>query len=352
MGRYRHHGPFAISHQHVVGDPDRHRFLSEGMLHKQPGGHALLFLGGHIGLGDRATPTGIDEVLQGGIACSCQGRERMLGGDGHIGDAHQRVGARGEDLEPRRTQAASEFIGIRKHDLHAATLADPVALHGTHLLRPCVELLQIVQQFLSIAGDCEVIHRDLALLDQCAGTPATPVDDLLIGEHGLIDRVPVHHAGFPVDHPFLEQARKQPLFPAVIGRIAGGNLPFPVVGEPQALELALHLGDVFPRPARGRLAVFQRRIFGGEAKRIPAHRLQHVLAAHALVARDHIPQGVVAHMPHVQAAGGIGKHRQAVEFLPPRHLAHPKRRAGFPCALHACFQFLRLIFPHCCPNES
>ena len=41
------------------------------------------------------------------------------------------------------------------------------------------------------AGDAKFDARQLALLDKRAGSPAASVDDLLVGEHGLVDRVPV-----------------------------------------------------------------------------------------------------------------------------------------------------------------
>src|SRR5690606_2076069 len=50
-------------------------------------------------------------------------------------------------------------------------------------------------------------------------------------------------------------------------------------------------------------------------ERVPAHRLQHVPALHALVAADHVADGAVAHMAHVQATTRVGEHRQAIEFF-------------------------------------
>ena len=56
--------------------------------------------------------------------------------------------------------------------------------------------------------DVEVVTRNLALLDQCTGAPATAVDHLFIGQHGLVFRVPIHHLGFTVGDAFFQHLQK------------------------------------------------------------------------------------------------------------------------------------------------
>lgn len=85
---------------------------------------------------------------------------------------------------------------------HAAGFADPVALHGLDLLRPARQLVEAFKQLVGVVGDAEVVHRDFALLDQRARTPAAAVDDLLVGQYGLVDRVPVDGAVLTVDDAF------------------------------------------------------------------------------------------------------------------------------------------------------
>jgi len=135
---------------------------------------------------------------------------------------------------------------------------------------------------------------------------------LLVGQNGLVDRVPVHGAVFTVDHAFFEQAGEQPLFPAVVVRLAGGHFTGPVHREAEAAQLRLHVGDVLVGPLGGRYVVFHCGVFRRHAERIPTHGLQNILALHALVARDHVADGVVAHVAHVQLAAGVREHRQAV----------------------------------------
>ena len=241
----------------------------------------------------------------------------MLGGHGHIGGAHQGVGAGGVDLQIIGIisfETLLTFRGYLKTHLHAARFADPVALHGFDLLGPMLEFVEVGQQLFGIIGDFEVIHRDFALFNQRARAPAAPVDYLLVGEHGLIHRIPVYGAVFAVDNAFFKQAGKQPLLPAIIFGRASGDFARPVDGKAQAFELAAHIGYVFIRPFGRCHVVFHRRVFGRHAKRIPTHGLHHIKAVEQLKAGKHIADGVVAHMPHMQLAAGIGKHRQAIIF--------------------------------------
>ena len=73
--------------------------------------------------------------------------------------------------------------------------------------------------------------------------------------------------------------------------------------------------DVFPGPCGGCHLVGNSSILSGESKGVPAHGLQDGFALHALVARNHVGDGVVAHVAHVKLAAGVGKHGQAVEFI-------------------------------------
>ena len=71
---------------------------------------------------------------------------------------------------------------------------------------------------------------------------------------------------------------------------------------------------------RRRHAVLHRRVLGRQAERVPAHRHQHVHAGHAQLARQHVVDGVVAHMAHVQPAARVRQHRAGVELRPARVL--------------------------------
>ena len=250
----------------------------------------------------------------------------MLGGDGCEGHAHQRVGARGEHIQ--RVVFAVQFI--REAHPHAFALADPVRLHRAHALRPIGERVQRIEQILRVIRDAQVVHRDLALLDDRTGAPAFTVDHLLVREHGLIDRIPIDHARLLVRDALFEHAQEQPLIPVVVLGLTGGELTRPVERKAERLELALHVRDVVVGPFRRRHAVRDRRVLGRQAERIPPHRLQDVVALLAHEARNHIADRVVAHMPHVQPPAGIREHAQAVILGPPRILADGESLGLFP----------------------
>ncbi len=142
----------------------------------------------------------------------------MLGGDSQEAHAHQRVRTGG--IHAQRGAVTFDL----ELDLEAFRAADPVALHGLHRIRPAVKVLQLVEQFLGVVGDLQEPLRNLALLDQRTGTPSATLDDLLVGQHGLVDGVPVDQAHLPVDQALLEQPGEHQLLPAVIVRAAGCEL--------------------------------------------------------------------------------------------------------------------------------
>ncbi len=250
----------------------------------------------------------------------------MLGGDGHVGDAHE--GVRAGSVDPQLFVRAPDAEG----HVHAFRAPDPVALHGAHLLRPAGEAVQPVQQLLGIVRDAHEPLPDLPLFHGCPGAPALAVNHLFVGQHRPVHRVPVHRRLGPIGQPLLQQAGEQPLFPAVVVRVAGGQLPVPVIAEAQPLELGLHVLHVGAGPLGWGNPLFDGGVLRRQAEGVPTHGLQYVLAQHALVAGDHVPDGVVAHMPHVEAPGGVGEHGQAIEFLPGRVFHRLEGSVFFPIA--------------------
>ena len=79
--------------------------------------------------------------------------------------------------------------------------------------------------------------------------------------------------------------------------------------------MLFHVGDVFVSPLGRWHTVFKRGIFSRQTESIPAHGHQDVVALHAQMARQHIVDGVVAHMTHVQFAAGVGQHGAGVILL-------------------------------------
>ena len=76
----------------------------------------------------------------------------------------------------------------------------------------------------------------------------------------------------------------------------------------------LHRGNVLQRPLARRHLVGDRGVFGGQSESIPAHGVQHVEAAHPLIARERVADRIVADVADVERAAGVGQHLQDVEF--------------------------------------
>ena len=92
-------------------------------------------------------------------------------------------------------KSRSELLAA-EDDLGALGAADPVALHGDHVLGPGLEQVEVGEQPLGVVGDAEEPLLEVALLDEGAAALAAAVDHLLVGEHGGV-------LGAPLDRRLL-----------------------------------------------------------------------------------------------------------------------------------------------------
>ena len=177
--------------------------------------------------------------------------------------------------------------------------------------------------------------------------PTEAVDHLLVREHGLALRAPVHAAALPIRQPALEHAQEEPLVPPVIFRLARRDLAPPVVAEAESLADRLHLRDVRVGPFARRDAALDRGVFGRQAERVPSDRMQHVETAHPLVTRHRIADRVVPHVAHVQRARRIREHFEQVVFRARRVVIDgAKRLLLLPHLLPLCLDTLRIVIAH------
>ena len=218
-------------------------------------------------------------------------------------------------------------------ELGALALADPVALHREDALRPADEAVTPLEELLRVGRDLEVPALDLLRDHLGVAAPAAPGLDLLVGEHGLTARAPVDARALLVREPALEHLDEDELLPAVVLGIARRDLAVPVVGDPERLHLGLHGRDVLVRPHRRVHAVVDGGVLGGEAEGVPPHRVEHVVPAHPLVAGDRVADGVVPDVPHVDPAGRVREHLEAVVLRAAGLLAHPEETGLVPDAL-------------------
>ena len=89
-------------------------------------------------------------------------------------------------------------------------------------------------------------------------------------------------------------------------------------------------------------ALFNSCVLGGKAKRVPAHRMEDVVAAHRLETGDDIADRIDPDMPHVDAARRIRKHLQAIVFGKRAVLSNAKDTLRGPTLLP--FGFDRAVF--------
>ena len=309
----------AVFHQHEIGDIDRQApFGVERVQHFKAGVVAALLRG--LDRGDRRAelPRLLDERMKRRVVLRRRRRQRMVRRDRHELRAEQRVGPCRIDVEFARPGFALERAERRRIDdepnRQSLRAPDPVLLHQADFFRPALEMIEARQEIVGIVGDLEEPLGELALLDRRARAPAAPVDHLLVGEHRLVDRIPIHLRFLARDQASFEEIEEQLLLVLVIGGIAGRDLARPVERETHRLQLRTHGCDIGVGPFRRTGIVLHGGVFRRQSKRVPAHRMENVEPARAPIARDNIAHGVVAHMAHVDAPRRIGEHLEHVIF--------------------------------------
>ena len=311
----------AVVGQHVVGGVDRHLLAVDRVDRDDAEVDAgLRPLGGlPVDVGELAHLLEVGVELGPLLGRAHLGGQRRVGGDDEEGRAVQRVRPGREDGD-RRPPPSAPGATIRKSTCAPVRAADPVALHRQHALGPvALQRRHVVQQPVGVVGDLEVPLGQVALGDLVAAALAAAVDDLLVGQHGLVVRAPVDRRGLAVGQPPLQEAQEQPLRPAVVLGVAGVQPPAPVEADAEAAE-RLGLGlDVGVGPLRGVLVALDRRVLRGQPEGVPADRVQHVVAAQHPVARDDVADRERLGVAHVQVAGGVREHVQHVLLRPAGH---------------------------------
>ena len=337
MPGHGHDGTRAVAHQHEIGDPQRYLVTRQRVNRGNTKGHALLLHRLERRLGGICLDALCNERCDVGIGPGRLGRQRMLRGDGHVGNTQQRIG-------PRRVDGQGLVLVLDvERQFHAFGAANPVALHCFDRVRPARHAIEFVEQLICIRRRLHEPLGNLPPLNQRVRTPAATVDNLLVRENGLVDRIPVHDRVFAVDQALFEHLREQPLFPAVVFGPAGRDFPRPVVTVAETVELATHLRNVLVRPFRRRHPVLDCRIFGRHAERIPSHRLEHVFALHAVISGNNVRDCEHANVPHVKLPARVREHREAVEFLLIRVFVDLEATGVGPVLLGLLLDNLRLV---------
>ena len=207
----------AVLHEHVVGDVHRQLLavdrVGDGAPQRDAGLGAVVVAAVLVGLGQRVVDVRAHLVLVLGAGSEAQ-HVGVLGRQDEERRAEQRVRARREDrvVDPQLLAA--------KRDLGALGAPDPVALHRLDVLGP-LDRLEVVEQAVGVVGDAEEPLLELAGLDLVAAALAAAVDDLLVGEHGLVVGAPVDRGLLAVGQAALVEAQEDPLRPAVVRAARG-----------------------------------------------------------------------------------------------------------------------------------
>lgn len=103
--------------------------------------------------------------------------------------------------------------------------------------------------------------------------------------------------------------------PAVIIRITGADLPFPIKTEADSLQLFAIASGIDRGGELWMLPGLNRILFGGQAKGIKAHRMQDRVTLHSLEAGDHIGGYIPKRMSDMKSCPRrVGEHIQDIIF--------------------------------------
>ena len=317
--RHGHNRPGSIGEQDIIGDPDRNG-LSIGGIQRiaagvDPGLFFQQFRAGQVGLAQRLFFIGLNygPIFRGGDALN----QGMFRGQDTIGRAKQRIRARGKDVEKGVFLREQGAIAVAQLETNAGALTppDPVALHFLDIFRP-IELVESGQQPFRIGRDTEHPLPHGPADDLMSTALTLTVDDFFVGQDRAQGRTPVDRHLCHIGQTALVQFEENPLRPAIVVGITGRNLPVPIVGKAQGLDLTPKGRDIagrcFPR-VRTRL---NRILFRGQSERVPAHGMQDIQSPHALVTGQDIGCGIAFRVSDVQSGGTrIREHVQDVVFL-------------------------------------
>ena len=269
-------------------------------------------------------------------------RERLLAPPLHVG----RVAERAHHQDPGALLAIHELAREDRHG-HAEERRDR-SLAEEAAVALVVRVRRHTHARGQQLGPCRRDHEPGAALDPEAklveGAPHGTVFDFRLRDSGAEVHVPQRWGFDLVDVALAEEVEEAPLREAPAEGADRGVLERPVDGQPQPLPQGLEgllvlgrehqaqLDEVLARDTAGRLlargvvghrqhqpglegdvglaahvVVVLDPALGRQPVVVPAHRVEHVLAAHALVAREHVRLRVAEHVADVERSRHRGR---------------------------------------------
>ena len=98
----------------------------------------------------------------------------------------------------------------------------------------------------------------------------------------------------------MKQLQENPLSPFIVIHIRGIDLPVPVKGIAEGVELALEPLDVVFRHHSRVDVILNCVILRGKSESVPAHGIEHVVALHSSLPCHNVKRRVRSRMPHVK----------------------------------------------------
>ena len=290
--------------------------LLEGAERAQVRDHAL---GGLLDLepGVRAAGLGDAAVLADGL----DGLEAVGAADVEVGEVVRRRDLEGAGAEGGVDALVGHDLELAPEQRQDGRLADDVlvplvvGVHGhgrvaEHRLRPR-------------RGDGDAAAAGHVVADVVERAGHVPVRHLEVADRRAAARAPVHEVAVLVDVALLVEGDEDLGHGADVALVEGEALALEVAGAADALELLDDGAAVLPAPLpHAAHELLAPQVLLGEALRAQ-HLLDHVLrgdagvvgadqpagvlAEHAVVAREHVLDGVVERVAHVQHAGDVGR---------------------------------------------
>ena len=341
VARNRHDRACAVGYEDVIRDEDRDLLFRQGV----GGGdavepHAGLVLGDlcalKVGFLRRFLLIGTDfiQIFQ---AVRPLFNIRMLRRNDHIGRTVKRIRTGGVD---RQLVPSAR----REIDLCAGGTADPVLLLRLDALR-IIDQIQIVDEPLGVLRDLEHPLRLDAADNLAAAAFAHAVDNLLVREHAFAGGAPVDGHLFFVGKAVLEQLEENPLCPLVIVGIGGVDLARPVERNAERLDLLLKAGDILLCHLSRVDVVLNGIVLGGQAERVPADGIEHVVALKPALARHDVERRIRARMADMKPlTGGIRELYQRVILRLFARIGRVENAGFLPLILPFFFDLFRFVF--------